>query len=133
MRKESYFAVGCQNNQHVCARITAAEPNIFATRTRNYHVVNARISFQRMSLRHRSAFAARFVRLRSTTAVSVTFWMHRDSGSDRRCRCGHPHTAHLHYRRGSECSLCSGCSRYRPVGTLVTRIIDLLTKRSRRR
>jgi hypothetical protein len=28
------------------------------------------------------------------------------------CRCGHGKTAHEHYRRGADCSLCS-CTRYR--------------------
>jgi endonuclease/exonuclease/phosphatase (EEP) superfamily protein YafD len=33
----------------------------------------------------------------------------------RRCRCGHPRSAHEHYRRGSDCALCGPgtCPRYR--------------------
>lgn len=31
------------------------------------------------------------------------------------CRCEHPRAAHQHYRSGSECSVCSGCSRYHPA------------------
>ena len=30
------------------------------------------------------------------------------------CICGHPHSAHQHYRRGTECSLCADCPRWRP-------------------
>lgn len=30
------------------------------------------------------------------------------------CACGHDHTAHGHYRSGSECALC-GCPGWRPV------------------
>lgn len=33
----------------------------------------------------------------------------------RLCTCGHPRAAHEHYRRGSDCALCS-CPRYhRPL------------------
>jgi hypothetical protein len=36
--------------------------------------------------------------------------------ADRICVCGHPRSAHEHYRRGTDCSLCpaGGCSRFRP-------------------
>ena len=36
------------------------------------------------------------------------------------CRCGHPYTAHEHYRPGTECALCQdgGCARYRPAGVV---------------
>ena len=46
------------------------------------------------------------------------------------CRCGHTHAAHLHYRSGSECSLCPDCPRYRFTLGLVARAADLLTRRS---
>jgi hypothetical protein len=36
--------------------------------------------------------------------------------------------AHQHYRRGSECSLCEQCPRYRPAGHPLTRIAGLLTR-----
>jgi hypothetical protein len=29
------------------------------------------------------------------------------------CACGHSWEAHLHYRAGSDCSLCETCSRFR--------------------
>ena len=48
----------------------------------------------------------------------------------RTCRCGHFHAAHLHYRSGSECSLCSDCPRYRSASGLVARAVDLLTRHS---
>jgi hypothetical protein len=47
------------------------------------------------------------------------------------CRCLHPRSAHLHYRRGSECSLCPDCRRYRPAVGLAARIAGLLTSRGR--
>ena len=25
---------------------------------------------------------------------------------DKVCQCGHPHEAHTHYRRGSDCAIC---------------------------
>lgn len=28
------------------------------------------------------------------------------------CACGHPRQAHQHYRRGTDCAMCS-CQRYR--------------------
>ena len=31
----------------------------------------------------------------------------------RLCLCGHPLSAHQHYRRATECSLCPGCPRWR--------------------
>lgn len=40
------------------------------------------------------------------------------------CRCGHPYTAHRHYRYGSECSFCSACPRYRAG---ITRVITFVT------
>ena len=46
------------------------------------------------------------------------------------CRCGHFHAAHLHYRSGSECSLCSDCPRYRSASGLVARALHLLTRHS---
>jgi hypothetical protein len=33
----------------------------------------------------------------------------------RRCRCGHDHGAHVHYRPGSECALCDTCAQFRPA------------------
>jgi hypothetical protein len=41
--------------------------------------------------------------------------MPEDAKSARICHCRHPYAAHQHYRSGSECSLCSGCPRYRPA------------------
>ena len=31
------------------------------------------------------------------------------------CICGHPLSAHQHYRRGSDCSLCRDCRKYQPA------------------
>lgn len=41
----------------------------------------------------------------------------RLASGDRACVCGHPRSAHLHYRRGSDCAVCGPdvCPRYRPV------------------
>lgn len=35
--------------------------------------------------------------------------------TDPLCTCGHPRTAHEHYRPGTECSLCplGGCTRFK--------------------
>jgi hypothetical protein len=33
-------------------------------------------------------------------------------GEPKPCRCGHASGAHEHYRRGSDCALCS-CPKYR--------------------
>ena len=49
-----------------------------------------------------------------------------EAGSGCPCRCGHPYLAHQHYRKGSECSLCSDCARYRPAVRLVRRIMGRL-------
>jgi hypothetical protein len=41
---------------------------------------------------------------------------HDDGGAKRDiCRCGHEHTAHEHYRSGTECSQCppNVCRRFR--------------------
>lgn len=42
------------------------------------------------------------------------------SGADT-CTCGHLRTAHEHYRRGTDCSLCpvGVCRRFRRTGSLV--------------
>jgi hypothetical protein len=29
------------------------------------------------------------------------------------CKCGHPKSAHEHYRAGTECSLCTTCKKFR--------------------
>lgn len=41
----------------------------------------------------------------------------RPVSGERPCVCGHPRTAHRHYRRGSDCAVCGPevCPRYRPV------------------
>ncbi|GAA4121676.1 hypothetical protein GCM10022215_26800 [Nocardioides fonticola] len=42
-----------------------------------------------------------------------------------RCRCGHEHAAHEHYRRGTDCALCD-CRRYRrPLRSLLSRLPSL--------
>ena len=46
-------------------------------------------------------------------AQVTSFTSSREASSGRVCRCGHRYSAHQHYRRGSECSQCGGCSRYR--------------------
>ncbi len=43
----------------------------------------------------------------------TSFTSSREASSGRVCRCGHRYSAHQHYRRGSDCSQCGGCSRYR--------------------
>jgi len=40
----------------------------------------------------------------------------RDAGP-RSCTCGHEESAHEHYRRGTDCALCS-CARFR-TGTFL--------------
>ena len=37
--------------------------------------------------------------------------LRRDRGP-RDCTCGHPHQAHEHYRRGTDCAMCA-CVRFR--------------------
>jgi hypothetical protein len=39
----------------------------------------------------------------------------------RLCACGHPYLAHQHYRRGTECSLCPDCPRWRRSPRVITR------------
>jgi hypothetical protein len=64
----------------------------------------------------------------------MSHWYHsclvrRRRKNDRSCRCGHEHSAHMHYRAGSECSLCSDCSHFRPTDSLpeqLTRIFRRL-------
>jgi hypothetical protein len=38
------------------------------------------------------------------------------------CSCGHAAAAHEHYRRGSDCALCSpgGCVKFRSVGKVAS-------------
>jgi hypothetical protein len=43
--------------------------------------------------------------------------------SARLCMCGHPYTAHQHYRRGKECSLCPDCRRWRRDLGWIMRIV----------
>lgn len=50
----------------------------------------------------------------SFAAGNVSRTMGEDQIDGRLCRCGHPRSAHMHYRRGTECTLCAGCPRYRP-------------------
>ena len=55
--------------------------------------------------------------------------------TDRRprlCICGHPYTAHQHYRRGTECSLCPDCPRWRPGLGHIMRVVKRLMGRSGR-
>jgi len=42
-----------------------------------------------------------------------------------RCSCGHLRTAHEHYRRGTDCSLCpdKGCQRFRKAGGRLGRLL----------
>jgi hypothetical protein len=49
-----------------------------------------------------------------------------------RCICGHPHAAHEHYRRGSDCGICgvTKCAAYRrPRGFLRRMLGRVLTRR----
>jgi hypothetical protein len=54
--------------------------------------------------------------------------MDADTERDWRCRCGHPRTAHQHYRGGTECALCIECPRYRSAGRLLWRLKALLRR-----
>jgi hypothetical protein len=38
-----------------------------------------------------------------------------DGVAEKLCRCGHGRSAHLHYRRGSDCGVCgaAGCAAFR--------------------
>ncbi|MFN8079242.1 MAG: hypothetical protein U0Q19_06725 [Kineosporiaceae bacterium] len=51
------------------------------------------------------------------------------------CVCGHPASAHEHFRAGTECSLCPGthCPRFRPArrdGALARLIAGVLRRRT---
>lgn len=50
--------------------------------------------------------------------------------SDQRCRCGHDQLAHQHYRRGSECSVCTECLHYRSARRAFGRLPRLLKGKS---
>ena len=47
------------------------------------------------------------------------------------CRCGHDRLAHQHYRKGSECALCT-CPRWSPPGLLRRSTPGLLNRFFRR-
>ena len=47
----------------------------------------------------------------------------RNSASKQLCACGHAKKAHLHYRRGTECTLCD-CPRWCAHG-LLSRLLRL--------
>lgn len=50
------------------------------------------------------------------TGRAVQRWLRRTAKvmALRPCLCGHPRSAHEHYRRGSDCAACA-CLIYRPV------------------
>ncbi|MGD0703696.1 MAG: hypothetical protein ABSA02_27910 [Trebonia sp.] len=50
---------------------------------------------------------------------------------DARCRCGHPRSAHRHYRGGTECALCLDCLRFRSAGGRIRQLAAILARRSR--
>ena len=52
--------------------------------------------------------------------------MHDES---RMCSCGHRHTAHEHYRPGTDCSLCppGACHRFRAAGSPLAGLRELVT------
>jgi hypothetical protein len=53
-----------------------------------------------------------------------------DSRQDSRCRCGHPRSAHQHYREGTECALCLDCLRFRPADGRIRRLAAILLRQS---
>jgi hypothetical protein len=42
----------------------------------------------------------------------VSLWHRLRHRGPRDCTCGHPHGAHEHYRRGTDCALCA-CPKFR--------------------
>jgi hypothetical protein len=56
-------------------------------------------------------------------------FVRQEAGNKRRCRCGHPYGAHLHYRHGTECSLCAACQCYRPARSALARIVEHISGR----
>jgi hypothetical protein len=48
-----------------------------------------------------------------------------------RCRCGHPRSAHQHYRGGTNCALCLDCLRFRSVDGRIRQLAVILLRRSR--
>jgi hypothetical protein len=63
----------------------------------------------------RPADMPRLMAPRASTLYMEHVHQYRDG--ERPCRCGHPRSAHLHYRPGTECSLCPDCGRYRSAQT----------------
>ena len=57
--------------------------------------------------------------------------MDGDSERDSRCHCGHPRSAHRHYREGTECAVCLDCARYRPTDGLIRTLAVRLLRLSR--
>jgi hypothetical protein len=58
------------------------------------------------------------------------------AGAPGRCLCGHPRSAHEHYRRGSDCGICgvTKCATYRrPRGVLRRMLGRVLSRRGWRR
>jgi hypothetical protein len=55
-----------------------------------------------------------------------------DTAHDARCRCGHPQSAHQHYRSGMECALCLDCLRFRSADGRNGQLAATLLRRSRR-
>jgi hypothetical protein len=50
-----------------------------------------------------------------------------DTRQARLCTCGHSYTAHRHYRRGTECSLCPDCPRWRRSPGVIIRAVKRLS------
>ena len=48
------------------------------------------------------------------------------------CTCGHGHPAHEHYRRGSDCALCT-CAAFRAEAPLAKLSVTGLAQRRARR
>jgi hypothetical protein len=47
-----------------------------------------------------------------------------DPAPQEKCRCGHPATAHQHYRPGMDCSLCrvGACDGFKSAAPLTDRL-----------
>ena len=72
---------------------------------------------------HRRSCPIIMVRERRWRSQNVPY----DTRQDRLCTCGHAYTAHRHYRRGTECSLCPDCPRWRRSPGVIIRAVKRLS------
>jgi hypothetical protein len=83
-------------------------------RVRSIGAANRAIRCAENAQRKRSAAPQAFFVLREGTLPYSQSVRHK-TRTARRCRCGHDHGAHVHYRPGTECALCDTCANFRPA------------------